>query len=93
MMAKNFKDIPRKGRLFEAIQLAKDNKPDWAVDQVTRASGLIEDICEHGVGHPNGAWMEKFDPGGHRGWGIHGCDGCCKPKEEPHDNSDSNDSE
>ena len=33
-----------------------------------RSNGLIEAICDHGVGHHNG---------------VHGCDGCCNnmPKE------------
>jgi len=52
-------------------------KPDWAVKQIVRASGLVEDICEHGIGHPNEAWMKLHDPDGERGFGIHGCDGCC----------------
>jgi len=43
---------------------------------ITRASGIIERVCEHGVGHP----IDHLDgpealP---RSWGIHGCDGCCK---------------
>ncbi len=82
MHSKKFKDMPCKGRLFEAKKLAAANMPEWATGQTTRASGLVEDICKHGVGHPNCAWMNKFDPGGLRGWGIHGCDGCCKPKKE-----------
>lgn len=52
-------------------------KPEWAVKQVVRASGLVEDICEHGIGHPNGPWMKIHDPNGEQGFGIHGCDGCC----------------
>lgn len=52
-------------------------KPDWAIDQIVRASGLVEDICEHGVGHPNIEWMKKHDPDGKLMMGVHGCDGCC----------------
>lgn len=52
-------------------------KPDWAVKQITRASGLVEDICEHGVGHPNQEWLDKHDPSRKTGISIHGCDGCC----------------
>jgi hypothetical protein len=55
----------------------KYNKPDWAVKQIVRANGLIEDVCEHGVGHPNRDWMKLHDPDGEKGCGIHGCDGCC----------------
>lgn len=49
--------------------------PDWAVGQLERETGLIEDVCEHGVGHPNATWLEKND--GKRKLGVHGCDGCC----------------
>lgn len=46
--------------------------------QVLRSSGLIEDTCEHGVGHPNPdslayfRWAEPWN-----GFAVHGCDGCC----------------
>ena len=56
-------------------------KPDWAVKQVVRSTGLVEDICEHGIGHPNEAWMKLHDPDGEKGYGIHGCDGCCADEE------------
>ncbi len=48
--------------------------------QVLRASTLIEDLCSHGVGHPNpdsAAYLNWRDKTDH--WGIHGCDGCCGP--------------
>lgn len=53
------------------------HKPSWAVQQITRHDRLdrcVEDICEHGVGHPNLHWLqgEKDEYAG-----IHGCDGCC----------------
>lgn len=50
-------------------------KPKWAVDQTTRSSGLVEDVCEHGVGHPNEHWL-KANPKLEY-LSIHGCDGCC----------------
>lgn len=53
----------------------------WAVRQVLRASGLVEDICKHGVGHPNRTWLRKHDPYGKKGFGVHGCDGCCHGRE------------
>jgi hypothetical protein len=56
-------------------------KPDWAVDQIVRSSGLVEDICEHGIGHPNVGWINTHDPDGEHGFGIHGCDGCCCDEE------------
>jgi len=55
-------------------------KPVWAVDQIIRASGLVEDICVHGVGHPNKEWLEENDPDGKKSWAVHGCDGCCSIK-------------
>lgn len=49
--------------------------PYWAEYQLTRSSGLVEDVCEHGVGHPNKEWLAKHP---HRqAMDIHGCDGCC----------------
>jgi hypothetical protein len=53
------------------------SKPDWAVEQVTRVSGLVEDVCKHGVGHPNVECVKDIDPDGKRGLSVHGCDGCC----------------
>lgn len=52
-------------------------KPDWAVSQFVRASGLIEDVCEHGIGHPNAGYLKIHDPDGEKSLGIHGCDLCC----------------
>jgi hypothetical protein len=52
-------------------------KPKWAVSQNVRMSGLVEDICVHGVGHPNEQWIAEH-PGSDRL--IHGCDGCCSKK-------------
>ena len=56
--------------------VTKYKKPKWAVSQFIRddRNGLVEDICEHGVGHPNREWLKKH---GKEGDGIHGCDGCC----------------
>ncbi len=43
-----------------------------------RASGLVEHICEHGVGHPDAASVEEMERRtGQASWGVHGCDGCC----------------
>ena len=57
----------------------KDKKP-W-IETIRRASGLVEHICEHGVGHPaigSVMWMNQVGVAGSRGtYGIHGCDGCC----------------
>lgn len=58
----------------------KYKKPKWAVKQIERQSGLIEDICEHGVGHPNDDYLDKHPNMVKKGFGIHGCDGCCNKK-------------
>jgi hypothetical protein len=57
------------------------------VKTIRRETGLIEHVCEHGIGHPAWAstdWMaHRFMEEGvsHEdcaaSWGIHGCDGCC----------------
>lgn len=51
--------------------------------QILRSSGLIEDQCEHGIGHPNPDsaayfnWLQDTDS-----WFVHGCDGCCGPLQQ-----------
>lgn len=52
------------------------HKPEWATEQLVRETGLLEDICEHGVGHPNRDFLQRF----RKHSGIHGCDGCCGKK-------------
>lgn len=55
-------------------------KVPW-VDTIRRATGLVEHICEHGIGHPaygSVDWLEKH---GHKDMGVHGCDGCCQTPE------------
>ena len=56
-------------------------KPEWAVRQIVRVSGLIENVCCHGVGHPHEASVKEFDERGVLDMGIHGCDGCCCDEE------------
>lgn len=55
-------------------------KPDWAIKQIFR-DGMVEDICEHGVGHPNEKWyremIKKHGKEEGQWYGVHGCDGCC----------------
>ena len=53
----------------------KYSKPDWADGQTTRMSGLVEDTCSHGVGHPNREWLEQHPDKPELG--THGCAGCC----------------
>jgi hypothetical protein len=53
-------------------------RPKWAVSQLVRLSGLLEDVCEHGVGHPNAQWLKDNPRQAHMA--VHGCDGCCSKK-------------
>ncbi len=62
--------------------MRKQNKykqPLWAVGLIYRENGVIEDVCKHGVGHPNQEWLDKV--GFEHINGIHGCDGCCSKEE------------
>lgn len=54
------------------------HQPDWAVGQVIRydRNGMVEDICIHGVGHPNQEWLRRNPDSS----SVHGCDGCCYKK-------------
>jgi hypothetical protein len=52
-------------------------RPSWAVNQIVRSNGLVEDICEHGIGHPNTGFLKLHDPNGELGYACHGCDLCC----------------
>lgn len=76
--------------------LAKYPKAKWAVEQIIRddKGNLVEDVCEHGCGHPNRTWLELHDPDGKKAMGIHGCCGCCddlikKPKRQSKKKVDS----
>lgn len=57
--------------------ISRYEMPKWAVQQYGRVGGLVEDICRHGIGHPNPEWLAENDPTGKRHLDIHGCDGCC----------------
>lgn len=62
----------------EKIWLREWPQPEWAVGQVIRQSGIVENICEHGVGHPHRDWLRQV---GNSGDERHLCDSCCR--EEP----------
>lgn len=49
---------------------------EWPVNM--RASGLMERLCEHGIGHPDpdSVWYLENVRGWY-GYDVHGCDGCC----------------
>jgi hypothetical protein len=54
--------------------------------KTTRASGLVEWVCEHGVGHPDRrSAQELADKYKHDvdTWLTHSCDGCCTRKDFP----------
>ena len=56
--------------------------------KIRRASGLIEWVCEHSVGHPDYESAEELDKDprlkGSKGtWLIHGCDRCCFREDFP----------
>jgi len=51
------------------------------IKTIRRASGLIEHICEHGVGHPAYGSVDWMRINGMDGMGVHGCDGCCATQE------------
>ncbi len=56
-------------------------KPSWAIKQIVRENGLVEDICEHGIGHPNEEFLNTHPKITKRlCLDIHGCDGCCVEK-------------
>lgn len=42
--------------------------------------GLVERICEHGIGHDDPDSVDFFHSIGKTWAGIHGCDGCCTKK-------------
>ena len=51
--------------------------------RILRGSTLIEDQCEHGIGHPDPDsaaylnWRDGYDDKSAGSWFTHGCDGCC----------------
>lgn len=55
------------------MAFTKHPAPSWAIGQVIRGSGLVEDTCIHGVGHPNATYLKKHPEAN----AVHGCDGCC----------------
>lgn len=43
-----------------------------------RETGLVERMCQHGVGHPDPDSVYFFyQMTGDLGWNNHECDGCC----------------
>jgi hypothetical protein len=50
----------------------KGFKTHWRSDR-----GLMERICNHGIGHPDPDALSVYTPERRQREGIHGCDGCC----------------
>jgi len=48
---------------------------------IRRETGLIENVCGHGVGHPAAASVHWMELNGHKSMGVHGCCGCCQTPE------------
>ena len=46
----------------------------------TDKGGLVERICEHGIGHDDPDSVAYFHSIGETWAGVHGCDGCCSKK-------------
>jgi len=49
---------------------------DWPIN--ARESTLIERVCPHGIGHPDPDSLAYFKRRGWDGYGVHGCDNCCR---------------
>ena len=73
---------------------------DWSAaaereaNYVRRWSGVLEQLCEHGIGHTVAIDRVGFYRGGSyetatdkekAAWWSHGCDGCCKNMERLHE--------
>ena len=52
------------------------SKP-W-VKTIRRETGLIEHVCKCGVGHPAAGSVHWMKLNGMKGYGVHGCCGCCR---------------
>jgi len=55
----------------------KDAPMLWRSDR-----GILERLCEHGVGHPDHDSAEFLASVGRDYENVHGCDGCCMDKAE-----------
>ena len=81
---KSYKKISKLINVDESIIVKKCKefekkypKPRWAISQLFRETGLLEDTCKHGIGHPNKEWLKENDPRNYYHFNIHGCCGCC----------------
>ena len=52
--------------------------------KLVRRTGLLEHVCEHGVGHPDEESVAVITAiTGQDSWDMHGCDGCCSREDFP----------
>jgi len=51
------------------------------IKTIRRASGLVEHICKHGVGHPAYGSVHWHKLHGRDGMDVHKCCGCCADKD------------
>ncbi len=58
-----------------AVENVEHWQYNWRTDR-----GIMERICEHGVGHPDSDSARFLDGIGQSYQNIHGCDGCCSRK-------------
>lgn len=64
------------------LKYRKIPQPSWACARTKREAGLVEDLCEHGVGHPNAYWVNwvlthLITGVDYSYFWVHGCCGCC----------------
>ena len=45
--------------------------------------GIMERLCSHDIGHPD---PDDLKIRTRSGWGVHGCDGCCRPAPKAEEN-------
>jgi hypothetical protein len=52
----------------------------WRYDR-----GILERICQHGIGHPDPDQFPYWDANGMEAEAVHGCDLCCHASHKPAD--------
>lgn len=57
--------------------MGKYPRPEWAVRQILRMSGIVEDVSKKSCGHPNRGWLSIHDADGDHTHSVHGCTGEC----------------
>ena len=69
---------PTDQKLDAVAQLCGAAPGFWT--KTVRETGLLEHVCQHGVGHPDPASATALGGGA---WHVHGCDGCCRRDDFP----------